>query len=471
MSNVHDFGAMGDGRADDTEAIQHAIDMGDGLIEFPRGEYRITRTLLVDLDRVGRTAFTGFGGIAKLIMSGPGPAIFLKGTHPKSADPLSFRPEVWQHERMPTIDGLEIQGTHPEADGIRIQGVMQPTLTRVLIRQVRTAVQITDRARNVLIDACHFYHNTGIGVHLDGVNLHQCIISASHISYCRRGGIRIENSEIRNLQITGNDIEYNNVRAFLADFPDAEAEPTGEIFIDVGNGSVREGTICSNTIQATYSSSGANIRMIGAGAEANHRVGMFAITGNLLGSQKYNIWLDSVWGITLSGNYLYSGHARNLLIENSRNVVIGPNTFGHNPDYNDKELATGVRIADSADVAITGLQIQDAQAGRHTVADVVPLERDALVEVVRCRQVSLTGCQILDGTPIGLLFEDCQGTVTAACQVIDQRPEPRMTTGVEYRGGCRDNILANCLIRGATDESVKTSPDSKGHLHPSNNPA
>jgi hypothetical protein len=104
-------------------------------------------------------------------------------------------------------------------------------------------------------------------VHLEKLNLHQTIIADSHISYCRRGGIRIEDSEIRNLQITGNDIEYNNYRAFQESFADAdaEAEPTAEIYVDVVNGSVREGTISSNTIQATYSSNGANIRFIGAG--------------------------------------------------------------------------------------------------------------------------------------------------------------------------------------------------------------
>ncbi|MCA8997245.1 MAG: right-handed parallel beta-helix repeat-containing protein [Planctomycetaceae bacterium] len=468
MSNVRDFGAMGDGQADDWEAIQHAIDNGDGLVELPRGEYRISQPLLVDLDRVSRTAIVGAGGTAKLIMAGPGPAIFLKATHAKTADPLGFRPEEWQHERMPTIDGIEIQGDHPEADGVQIQGVMQPTLTRVLIRQVRTAVHITDRARNVLIDACHFYHNTGVGVHLDGLNLHQCIISSSHISYCRRGGIRIENSEIRNLQITGNDIEYNNNRAFAADFPDAEDEPTGEIFIDVGTGSVREGTICSNTIQATYSSQGANIRMIGAGPDANHRVGMFCITGNLLGNQRYNIHLNSVWGISLSGNYLYSGHSRNLQIENSRNIVIGPNTFGHNPDYNDKELATGVRILKSEGVAISGLQIQDAQAGKHTLPEVPQIQRDALVELVECRNVSLSGCQILDGTPLGLLVDTCHGTTITGCQIVDQRKEQKMAIGVEFRGQCDHTLLANCLIQGAATQPVLKSEESKDAVLESN---
>ncbi|MCA9216533.1 MAG: right-handed parallel beta-helix repeat-containing protein, partial [Planctomycetales bacterium] len=204
MSNVRNFGADGDGQIDCTEAIQHAVYDGDGTVELPRGDYRISRTIQIDLTKrpVSRIAIAGSGGTARLVMDGEGPAISIKAGHTTSADPLSFRNEEWQHERMPTIDGLEITGRHPNADGIEIQGVMQPTLTRLLIRQVRTAIRVTGRARNLLIDHCHVYHNTGIGVHLDNVNLHQACITGSHISYCRLGGVRIENSEIRNLQIT-----------------------------------------------------------------------------------------------------------------------------------------------------------------------------------------------------------------------------------------------------------------------------
>ena len=52
MSNVRDFGAVGDGKTDDTQAIRHAIFDGDGLIEFPRGEYLITETLEIPLGTV-----------------------------------------------------------------------------------------------------------------------------------------------------------------------------------------------------------------------------------------------------------------------------------------------------------------------------------------------------------------------------------------------------------------------------------
>ena len=34
MSNVRNFGAIGDGEADDTRAIQHAVADGDGVLEL-----------------------------------------------------------------------------------------------------------------------------------------------------------------------------------------------------------------------------------------------------------------------------------------------------------------------------------------------------------------------------------------------------------------------------------------------------
>lgn len=49
---------VGDGVADETDAIQKAIDAGKGGIDFPPGVYRITRPLVIDLDKVGYTAFT-----------------------------------------------------------------------------------------------------------------------------------------------------------------------------------------------------------------------------------------------------------------------------------------------------------------------------------------------------------------------------------------------------------------------------
>ena len=250
MSNVKDYGAVGDGQSDDTEAIRHAIRDGDGSLTFPRGEYRIAETIEVILDETGRIGIDGSNGTAKLIMAGEGPALRLVGTHGGTGDPSSAKPNVWMNQRMATLRNIEITGENEKADGVELIETMQTTFDGVLIRQVRNGIRLHRRNRNVLISNSHIYHNTGVGVFLDELNLHQINISGNHISYNRRGGIRIERSEIRNLQITGNDIEYNNFRVF-----GAEPEPVAEIYIDTTaeRASVNEVTIASNTIQATQS--------------------------------------------------------------------------------------------------------------------------------------------------------------------------------------------------------------------------
>ena len=55
---VIDFGAKADGSADDTEAIQRAVNAG-GDVQFPRGVYRITRPIVIDLDKTGPISISG----------------------------------------------------------------------------------------------------------------------------------------------------------------------------------------------------------------------------------------------------------------------------------------------------------------------------------------------------------------------------------------------------------------------------
>src|SRR5437868_789939 len=112
MSNVRQYGAAGDGQRDDTEAIEHALRDGDGLLEFPRGVYRISRPIVIRLKECGLVGVRGSGGTAKLVMAGAGPALILEATHTATADPAGFRPEEWVRERMPTIGEIEIQGAH-----------------------------------------------------------------------------------------------------------------------------------------------------------------------------------------------------------------------------------------------------------------------------------------------------------------------------------------------------------------------
>lgn len=59
MSSVRDFGARGDGKTDDTAALGHALQQGDGQVVFPRGEYLISRPLVIALERSGRISIIG----------------------------------------------------------------------------------------------------------------------------------------------------------------------------------------------------------------------------------------------------------------------------------------------------------------------------------------------------------------------------------------------------------------------------
>ncbi len=68
--NLAAWGVVGDGVADDTDALQKVIDQSWGDLDLPRGTYRLTRSLVIDLDRVGYTSITGQG--TAVLVSRPG---------------------------------------------------------------------------------------------------------------------------------------------------------------------------------------------------------------------------------------------------------------------------------------------------------------------------------------------------------------------------------------------------------------
>ena len=322
MSNVREFGAVGDGRADDTEAIQHAVSQGDGVLHFPPGTYRITQSIEIRLAKRGPLSIDGSGGTAQVVMAGPGPAFRLVGTHRGTGDPGSRKGNVASHQRLPTIRNFEVEGAHAQADGFELIETMQSVFEGVLVTRCRHGIHLIKRNRNVLISHCHIYFNTGVGVYLDGVNLHQINIASSHISYNRLGGIRLERSEVQPAD------HRQRHRVQQPQITRAKPEPTAEIYIDATaeGASVNEVTIASNTIQATGSPEGANIR-IEEKPDSSRPPGLFTISGNIIGSQENNVYLTGCYGVAIGGNTIYSCEHRNLLIEDSRLINVSGNTF------------------------------------------------------------------------------------------------------------------------------------------------
>jgi len=434
MANVKHFGAVGDGQTDDTAAISHAIQQGDGLLEFPRGDYVISAPLFVPLDLFGRFSATGMGGQAKILMTGPGPAFHLVGTHRRTADPEGFAAGVWRAERLPTLSALEIEGAHPEADGVRLEGVMQPTLHRLLIRRCRHGVHLADRARNVLISDCHVYHNSGVGLFFDHVNLHQTNVHGCHISYCKQGGIQIVGSEIRNLQICSNDIEYNY---------DLNAKSSADVLLDCRHGTIREGTIVGNTIQARQSPNGANVRLMGMTSTA---VGLFAITGNLLGSQDAVLHLQSCRGVVVAANCIYSGYTYAILAEDAEHLVISGNSIDHNPEYRGKSTDRIV-FRKCRGVSVSGVIQQ------HTLE---PQEQPpASMEIQDCENVNVIGCQVLNARQRGILVERCRTVRVADCTIRGRPGDATYRLALDIGPGCAQVMIAHNFLGKGLNGAVR----------------
>lgn len=426
MSSIRDFGAKGDGKTDDTEALVHAVEQGDGEVVLPRGDYRITRPVVVPLEKFGRLSISGSGGTAKLIMAGAGPALHLVGTHKKTAAPQDFAEGVWQKERLPTVTDLEIIGDHENADGIRLDGVMQPTLRGLLVRRCRHGIHLVSRSRNVLIADCHIYHNRGVGIFLDHVNLHQTNIHGSHISYNLQGGIVVRNGEVRNLHICSNDIEYNY---------DLNANDSADIWLDARKGTVREGTIVGNTIQAKISQGGANVRLTGVGKENPNAVGMFSISGNLIGSQETNLHFEACRGIAISGNAVYHGEKFAVRAKDCEHLVFSGNSHDHNPDYKGKSTDSFL-FENCRHLQLTGLIVQ------HTHAESEPAE--STMTFAGCSYASLTACQLLHVRRKGLRFRDCSVVRVGECTIRGGGGD--FDEPIEVNEGTRDVMIVNNFL-------------------------
>lgn len=377
-------GGQDDRKTDHTPALQKAIDTEGGL-RLRRGVSRITKPLILNLDRVGPAIISG-DGVGTLLMDGPGPAIRVIGTHTGTADPNTVKPNVWMRQRAPIVDAVEIVGGHAEANGIQLEGTMQPTITRVVIRRALHGIVLAGRNRNVIISNCHLYENRGAGLLLDRVNLHQINIVGCHISYNRGGGIVVRRSEVRNIQIGTCDIEANQ---------DLKGPPAANVLFDAREGSIREGAITGCTIQHGHEAPGsANVRFLGRGAADPNKVGQFVISGNALSDVAVNIHLRYARGVVVTANTFWKGYEHHLLVEGSSNILVGQNNMDRNPDYKADAARDDVVFMDCSDSAITGLHIN---RGRDT--------RPAIF-LRRCRRMHLANVRILDAGRRGLVIED-----------------------------------------------------------------
>ncbi len=423
---------VGDGVADDTAALQQLVN-SQGSVRLPKGRYRLTKTVTVDLAKTGFAAITS-DGTAQIIMAGSGPALHFVGTHGKSADPWNFKPQVWQNERAPSVAGIEIIGAHAEADGIEATGVMQLTVEHVLIRECRHAIHLSKSNRNIIISASNLYNNSGIGVFYDNVNLHQSNIIGTHISYNHGGGVVSRGGNVRNVQIGTCDIEYNH---------DPKGPPAANVELDSRGGSIGEVTITGCTLQHTHTAAdSANIRIVGAGNDTSlirrggkehTQEGNVTIIGNVFSDVQVNVEIKHARGVTISANTFWEGFSHDLLIEDSSNILVTGNNFDRNPRY----LVNGYNLAEKNGVVIS--RTEDSSFSGNIVSGV--WKKDAAVDIRECRRLQVTNNSVLDSDGIALRLTNTKQSVVSGNLLRDDRPADKRSPAPSLEVSGDDNLI------------------------------
>jgi parallel beta-helix repeat protein len=239
-------------------------------------------------------------------------------------------------------------------------------------------------------------------------------------------------SEVRNIQICSNDIEYNY---------DLKAKESADVLFDCRAGTVREGTLVGNTVQAVQSPGGANVRFLGAKDHPN-AVGLFAITGNLLGSQATVLDLHACRGVVISGNSIYSGYQHAIRAEDAEHLVIGANSIDHNPEYKGNSTDRVV-LRRCRNISITGLVMQ------HTRPPSAPTTES--MEIRDCQNVSVTGNQILNARERGIALAGCSTVRVADCTIRGRAEDKAYRAPVAVDKACRHVLVSNNFLARGSD--------------------
>ncbi len=451
VGTVRDFGARGDGTTDDWQAIQNAVNARNGSAVFPHGIYRITKPVTINLNRAGRVAIRG-SGTARIVMAGAGPAFKFIGTHTGTADPDTVKSQVW-NERMPVVEGIEIVGDNPKANGIEATGTMQLTIARVLIRKCHHGIHLTARNRNVIVANSHIYENSGIGIFMDNVNLHQINVTGCHVSYCDGGGVVCRGGQVRNIQIAGCDLESNQGK---------DGPATANVFIDSTGGSNAEVAITGCTIQHNHTAPGsANIRILGPVATRvkgtdEMRDGHITIAGNVLSDVKVNLHLHHARGVVVTGNTFWTGYEHNILAEHSSCITIGSNNFDRNPRYASEEkpsTANDLVFRHCSDCSLTGFLVTRTRAA------------PAAVTLETCDRLNVANLTILDSDAVGLLMTDVTNSRVGGCLIRDDRPKAT-SLALKATGGRGNFVVGNAFGRPTQIENGTRSEGNTNTLKP-----
>lgn len=172
LANVRDFGAVGDGVADDTAAIQAAIDSVNklGTVFFPNGTYKITDTLNIVYNDVWQAVnLLGVGSASKIDWRGGNGKTMLyirgisgSGWYSKQyVEKLQFYGNAFTGDPYSNVTAIQLGETPQNV----VSGICNFTVRDCLIRHTTIGIAVFYESDEGIIEGNYIERFTGYGVY------------------------------------------------------------------------------------------------------------------------------------------------------------------------------------------------------------------------------------------------------------------------------------------------------------------
>lgn len=320
--DINNYGAVGDGKTDDTEAFQQAAQQ-KGIIRLEPGKtYLIKSTIKIDLTNIKGIQANN----AKILLSGDFAAFHLKGNKTKGgAEPLSN--VGLEQEFSAVIEQLHVFSKNHEGTALILDGTFGVNISKSHFYNLKKGIEVINRNRNVIITENHLWDIAEYGIHYNNANLHQSIITNNHISYAKIA-LFFENGDVHNIQINSNDIEVgysnnNNTQSAIqvvCDKPDtqfSQAQIVGNTIED--HFLAKEGIV--HFYSKVFDSSAIHL-------DQAPYIGMIELVGNEFSGSSKALVLDNIHDLTVNGNtFKLIKEALISIYTGAEGINISGNTF------------------------------------------------------------------------------------------------------------------------------------------------
>jgi hypothetical protein len=115
-----------------------------------------------------------------------------------------------------------------------------------------------------------------------------------------------------------------------------------------------------------------------------------------------------------------------------------------------------VTLKNCRDCIFSGNILQDCQTGRHQYPEAPQLQREALLEITDCRNITISNCQILDSAPYGIRLHNAVEMTLLGLSIADRRTPPLQKNAIHWTGESSDSLITACRFAGCSVEPMQS---------------